>query len=171
MPNFIYNLVKSSTMPAIEELEKMLSGVNRYTWSYSDTVNKYALSCLAFSVEEARKRVLAHVANIENHPAQKKCEATYKKVDVTVENGCTDYRNLLAEAREHEDEIQQFASVCIDTESFCPGFYRFGRDMDVTYAVGSDSSSCSLEKLILTVEPAVKKLNLVCLSGTAIDVW
>jgi hypothetical protein len=152
-------------MPAIEELEKMLSGINRYTWTYSggpEYCNK--LSCLAYSVEEARERVLAYVVNIENHPAQKKCEETYEKVNVAVENGCKDYRHLLEEGRKHEVEINQSVSLYVDIESFGWGFYRFGRDTDVTYTVGDDCISCSLEKMIMTVEPSVKKLNLMCMS-------
>jgi hypothetical protein len=53
-------------MADMQSIESLFSNVRRFTWSFVDNDNPSCISCFAFSVEEAQKRLLQYLQQLES---------------------------------------------------------------------------------------------------------
>ena len=171
-------------MATMQSFESLFSNVHRYTWQFSDGFNPTSLSCIAFSVEEARSRLLQYLQHIESLQDEKESvdqqiDNLYKKMSKP-DNNDANYASMFyesenndaihAEVRRLRDELSQKLPL-IDNNigCYCRDVFDFTPHTELPNPKGSELPEITLGEFISTTEPKVKKVSLVsitsCLDG------
>jgi hypothetical protein len=153
-------------MSAQQSIESLFSNVRRFTWSFLDGFNPSSVSCLAFSVEEAREKLLSYLTQIESLQDEK--ISVEKQIEELCENDT--YSQVRPRILQLREELhQKLPEIDENTGSYCTRVIDYSRTMEVTTYKSSEHTVMTLEDLISTTEPTVQKVNLVsftsCLDG------
>ena len=153
-------------MSAQQSIESLFSNVRRFTWSFLDGSNPSSVSCLAFSVEEAREKLLSYLTQIESLQDEK--ISVEKQVEELCKNDT--YSQVRPKILQLREELhQKLPGIDENTGCFCTRVIDYSRAMEVTSYKSSEHTDMTLAELISTTEPTVQKVNLVnftsCLDG------
>ena len=152
-------------MAAMQSIESLFSNVRRFTWSFVDNENPSRISCIAFSVEEAQKRLLQYLQQIESLQEEKR--SIEEQINVLYKtSSISEVRSEVAQLRKQLD--QKLPPIENNIGCYCTSLFDYSRHMQV-YHVGDKWSEMTLEELISTTEPEVVEISLVqftsCLNG------
>ena len=155
-------------MADIQSIESLFSNVRRFTWSFVDIDNPSYISCFAFSVEEAKKRVLQYLQQIESLQQEKK--NVDQQINVLYKtNTYEEVRSQVTQLREQLE--QQLPLIENNIGCVCTSIFEYSRNMEVYYVNGSGGKwqEMTLQELILTTDPTIKEISCVsfnsCLNG------
>jgi lantibiotic modifying enzyme len=151
-------------MSAQQSIESLFSNVRRFTWQFNDGFNPSSVSCVAFSVEEAREKLLSYLTQIESLQEEK------KRVDqqlFDLWNTDTSYWVMAPELNRINNELlKKLPPIDDKTGCSCTNVIDYGLHMEVTY---NKTEDLTLGELISTIDPLVEKFNCVmftsCLYG------
>ena len=150
-------------MSVQQTIESIFSQIRRYKWQFIDGFNPSSVSCLAFSVEEARGKLLAYLEQIENlydekERFDKEVQDLYKTEDCS-QSLCSKISELRMSLRKKYPLIEE------NTGCYCKSMDDYSRSMKVDSGI----EEITLEELITTKEPLVSEIALVeftsCLDG------
>ncbi len=148
-------------MAAQQSIDSLFSSVRRFKWSFTDGFNPTSVSCIAFSVEEARERLLSYLAQIESLQEEK------KRVDEQVSAllKTNTYSVVASEVTRIENELfKKLPPLDNNTGCFCASVFDFSRQMKFC-----DYTDMTLGEFISTTAPTEHNVNLVditsCLDG------
>jgi hypothetical protein len=156
-----------STIQSIESIEYMLSRVKRFTWSFTaDAGVPMSVACLAFSVEEAKHRLLSYLVQIESLADENKSlnaqieELWNKSPDSSETLRVTQqmYQNLYKKLPPIEDKTAPDFTRIINYSRYMPveGYIRDTKEFVDT----------TLGQLISTCIPDVEEIRLVTFSSS-----
>ncbi len=155
------------SIESVELIESMLSRVKRFTWLYTHVAVPSSISCLAFSVEEARKRIISHLVKIEsladeNNSVKKKCEEIWQKVKEK-ELSQSEAKKLTRQLENELDKKYPVFDSTIAYEYGCPPVKEYNRSMDISSYLYDRQTyvNITLGEMILTIEPCVSEIRLV----------
>ncbi len=150
-------------MAAQQTIESLFSNVRRFTWQFDDGFNPSSVSCVAFSVEEAREKLLSYLTQIDNLQEEK------ISVQKQIKNICkqSEYSMNTPEVQQLRKELHaKLPPIDDETGCFCTNVIDYGLRMEVIY---HKTGVLTLGELISTTEPSVYKFNCVmftsCLDG------
>jgi uncharacterized protein (UPF0335 family) len=152
-------------MAAMQSIESLFSNVRRFTWKFIDNQNPSRISCIAFSVEEAQKRLLQYLQQIESLQEEK--QRVHKQIDILY---ATDsFETVRSEVAELRKQLEQkLPPIENNIGCYCTSLFDYNRHMEV-YHVGDEWREMTLQELISTTEPEVVEISLVqftsCLNG------
>ncbi len=151
-------------MSAQQSIESLFSNVRRFTWSFIDRFNPSSVSCVAFSVEEAREKLLSYLTQIET--LQEEYKRVEEKVDELLKTAS--YTAVFPEITQLREEFEQkLPGIDDNTGNFCTRVTDYSHNMLVT--TRNTHLDVTLGELILTTEPTVQKVNIAsftsCLDG------
>ena len=157
-------------MSAQQSIESLFSNVRRFTWSFIDRFNPSSVSCVAFSVEEGREKLLSYLTQIES------LQDEYKRVEEQIQSvrlhDSESYTAGLPKILQLREEFnQKLPGIDENTGNFCTRVIEYSRSMEVTVYKSSEKTNINitLAELISTMDPIVQKVNLVsftsCLDG------
>ena len=150
----------------MQSIESLFSNVRRFTWSFVDNENPSRISCIAFSVEEAQKRLLQYLQQIESLREEKR--SIEEQINVLC--GTNGFETVRSEVAQLRGELKQKLPPIEDnTGCFCTSVLDYSRRMEVNYVNGGIWQEMTLQELISTTEPEVVEISLVqftsCLNG------
>lgn len=153
-------------MAAQQTIESLFSSVRRFTWHYYDGFNPSSVSCVAFSVEEAREKLLSYLTQIDNLQEEK---ISVKKQIENLYNE-NEYSFSRSEAERLQKDLNaKLPPIDDNTGCFCTNLFDYSVQMEVEYSKNGEHSHLTLGELISTIEPNVEKFNCVtftsCLDG------
>lgn len=153
-------------MSAQQSIESLFSNVRRFTWSFLDGFNPSSVSCVSFSVEEARETLLSYLTQIESLHDEK--ISVEKQVEELWKSDT--YSHVRPNILQLREELhQKLPGIDQNTGCFCTQVIDYSRTMEVTSYKSSEHTVMTLAELISTTEPTVQKVNLVsftsCLDG------
>lgn len=147
----------------MQSIESLFSNVLRFTWSFVDIDNPSYISCFAFSVEEAQKRVLQYLQQIESIQQEKK--NIDQQIDLLYKtHGCEEVRSQVTQLRaELEKKLPLIEN---NIGCFCTSIFEYRRNMEVYYLNDSEGGfskwqEMTLQELILTTDPTIKEISCV----------
>ncbi len=153
-------------MAAQQTIESLFSSVRRFTWQFDDGFNPSSVSCVAFSVEEAREKLLSYLTQIDNLQEEK------ISVQKQINNLCkqSEYSMNTPEVRQLQKELHaKLPPIDDKTGCFCTNVIDYSLHMQVEYHKNGEHFHLTLGELISTQEPSVEKFNCVmftsCLDG------
>jgi uncharacterized protein (UPF0335 family) len=153
-------------MTTIQSIESLFSNVRRFTWRFIDNQNPSRISCIAFSVEDARERLLQYLQQIESLREEKQC--VEEQIDILYKtNSYTAVRSEVTQLRNQVE--QKLPLIENNIGCFCTPLFDYSHHMEVNYVNGGIWQEMTLQELILTTEPEVVEIGLVqftsCLDG------
>jgi hypothetical protein len=153
-------------MSAQQSIESFFSNVLHFTWKFEDGFNPSSVSCVAFSVEEAREKLLSYLTQIESLQEEK--NSVQKKSDELYE------QNEFFVARPEVQRLQKelyakLPPIDDNTGCFCTSVMDYSRHMPVHHYKSGEQLNLTLGELISTKDPDVRKFRPVsftsCLDG------
>ncbi len=150
----------------MQSIESLFSNVRRFTWHFIDNENPSRISCIAFSVEDARERLLQYLQQIES--LQEEAKIVDQQIDTLYKT------NSFADVRPEVDQLrgelkQKLPPIENNIGCFCTQLFDHSRHMEVNYVNGGVWQEMTLQELISTTDPQVDELCLVqftsCLNG------
>jgi hypothetical protein len=154
-------------MAAMQSIHSLFSSVRRFKWNFVDIFNPTHISCVAFSVEEAREVLLQYLTQIESLQEEKNI-LDHQIEDLYNKNSYDAVRSEVAQLREQLD--QKLPPIENNIGCFCTSLFDYSRHMEIHHVNGhKEWKEMTLEELILTTEPTVEEFKLVsfnsCLNG------
>jgi hypothetical protein len=148
-------------MAAQQSIDSLFSSVRRFKWSFTDGFNPTSVSCIAFSVEEARERLLSYLAQIESLQEEKKL--VDQQVSALLKTNT--YSVVASEVTRIEAELfKKLPPLDNNTGCFCASVFDFSRHMKIC-----DYTNVTLGEFVSTTAPTEHRVNLVditsCLDG------
>jgi hypothetical protein len=146
-------------MSAQQSIESLFSNVRRFTWTFTDVFNPSSVSCIAFSVEEAREKLLSYLTQIET------LQDEYKRVEEQIEQEYkTDsYTAVFPKILQLREEFnQKLPGIDDNTGCYCTRLIQYSPSMEVTVYKSSEKTNINitLGELISSMDPTVKKMNI-----------
>ena len=150
-------------MDAMQSIQSLFSNVRRFTWRFMDNENPSQVSCIAFSVEDARERLLQYLQQIES--LQEEAKIVDQQIDTLYK------MNSFAAVRSEVDQLrgeleQKLPPIQDNTGCFCTSVFDYSRHMEVHYINGSVWQEMTLQELISTTDPQVYELCLVSFASS-----
>lgn len=160
-------------MSAQQTIESIFSKVFNYTWHFTEGESLASLSCIAFSVEEARKNLLTSLKQIDDLAEEKKLvkekiKELYKKYNYDVDRApklsLEEYKKMLEESQQLQTELwNKLPQIDNNTGAYCTRLIDYGLAMKI------EDEDVTLGEFISTTEPTVKKILPIraysCLDG------
>jgi hypothetical protein len=151
-----------TSIDSVESVESMLSRVKNITWAFTDVDVETYVSCLAFSVEDARQRLLSYLVQIESlqdekNALQEKSDALWQQV--------TDKTLGIMEA---EEQVQLLSKQLLEklppirnrTGYNCTPLLDYTRSMEVVFFTGKEAITTTLGEMIANNTPSVHDIYL-----------
>jgi hypothetical protein len=156
-------------MSIIESIESMLSRVKRFTWTCSTQRcgGHSSVSCLAFSVEEARERLVSCLIQIESL-ADEKDSVERQCREIRQKAGCEDSWNPDPETVRLTKQLTEQLNLKYPSFDFDHGWnyvpvQEYSRSMVVGYIDPTIRQyvDITIGDLILTTAPDVEEIRLI----------
>ena len=150
----------------MQSIESLFSNVRRFTWKFIDNENPSRISCIAFSVEEAQKRLLQYLQQIESLQEEK--QRVNQQIEILY--GTKSFNAVRSEVAELRKQLEQKLPLIENNIGcYCTSLFDFSRHMEVNYVNDGTWKEMTLQELISTTEPEVVEISLVqftsCLNG------